>query len=99
MNSYVMYKPYAVFMTAGLVLLVIGLVPIIHYVLAHFASADPSGTRHLQSLIIGVVLLNASFMAFALGVIAHLSRVNRSLIEDVIEEQRRDRYKLVVEKA
>ena len=63
-----------------------------------FTNRDPYGAHHLQSLIIGTVLLNISFLCFALGVIANLIRINRSLIEDVLEEQRRTRYGMLVEK-
>lgn len=96
-NAYIMYRPFMVFMSLGLVLLVAGLIPFIHYVYIYFTTARSAfGPHHLQSLIIGTVLLNASFISFTLGIVANLIRINRTLIEDVLEEQRRDRYGLVI---
>jgi hypothetical protein len=37
----------------------------------------------------GAVLMIAAFLALALGVIADLIRINRILIEDTLEQQRR----------
>ena len=42
----------------------------------------------IQSLLLGVTLLTASLLSFALGVIADLIRVNRQLIEDGLAIQR-----------
>jgi glycosyltransferase involved in cell wall biosynthesis len=97
-NSYVMYKPYAVFLTLGLILLLAGLTPFIHYLYIIIINKQPFGTHHLQSLIIGTVLLNAAFISFTLGIVANLIRINRTLIEDILEEQRRQRYNLSVKK-
>jgi glycosyltransferase involved in cell wall biosynthesis len=96
MNAYVMYRPYMVFLTLGFIFLILGLVPIVNYILDFFYSEHPFGAHHLQSLIIGTILLNASFMSFTLGIVANLIRVNRSLIEDVLEEQRRQRYGILI---
>jgi glycosyltransferase involved in cell wall biosynthesis len=98
MNAYLMYRPFMVFMTIGLVLLVAGAIPFIHYTYLYFTTKDPFGAHHLQSLIIGTMLLSGSFMSFTIGITANLTRINRSLIEDVLEELRRDRYHMVVEK-
>ena len=98
LNAFTMYKPYVVFFSIGSFFLILGAIPFIHYLYIFFTNRDPYGAHHLQSLIIGTVLLNISFLCFALGVIANLIRVNRSLIEDVLEEQRRTRYGTLVEK-
>jgi len=45
----------------------------------------------LQSLVLGSVLLIASFIAFTLGVVADLIRINRVLIEDNLEQTKRAR--------
>ncbi|MGH7142161.1 MAG: glycosyltransferase family 2 protein [Candidatus Saccharimonadales bacterium] len=92
LNAYTMYKPYAVFLTLGVILLLGGLVPFIHYLYIIVIDKQPFGSHHLQSLIVGTVLLNASFISFTLGVVANLIRINRTLIEDILEEQRRARY-------
>ncbi|HUA12987.1 MAG TPA: glycosyltransferase family 2 protein [Candidatus Sulfotelmatobacter sp.] len=95
-NAYTMYKPFVVFMTIGIILLICGLIPFAHYLYVVVINSHPYGTHHLQALIIGTVLLNASFISFTLGVVANLIRVNRVLIEDVLEEVRRDRYDMTV---
>jgi glycosyltransferase involved in cell wall biosynthesis len=91
-NSFLMYRPFIVFMTIGAILLVGGLIPFIHYIYVYFADKSPFGSHHLQSLIIGTVLLNGAFISFTLGIVANLIRINRSLLEDLLEEQRREHY-------
>ena len=56
------------------------------------SSPNPFGPHHLQSLIIGTVLIIASFISFTLGVIADLIRINRSLLEDLLELVKNDVY-------
>ena len=90
-RAYIMYKPYVVFMSLGVLLLVLGLVPFarwlyfLHYDRAH-------GLRHLQSLLAGSVLLIASFISFTLGIVADLIRINRVLIEESLEHTKRIRF-------
>jgi glycosyltransferase involved in cell wall biosynthesis len=95
-NAYIMYKPLMVFFTLGTVFLIAGLIPFVHFVAIYFSTKNPFGPHHLQSLIIGAVLLNASFVSYILGIVANLIGINRSLIEDVLEEQRRARYGILV---
>jgi glycosyltransferase involved in cell wall biosynthesis len=96
MNAYVMYRPFMVFLTLGLILFIAGMLPFIHFLYVYITTRNPFGAHHLQSLIVGTVLLNASFTSFTLGIVANLIRINRSLIEDVLEEQRRQRYGMVI---
>jgi glycosyltransferase involved in cell wall biosynthesis len=92
-RSFIMHDPYAVFLTLSGILLVAGAIPFLHYIfLVVFAKHYPGGTHHLQSLIIGSVLLIGSFIAFTLGVIADLIRINRLLLEDVLEQVKHVRY-------
>lgn len=90
-NAYTMYKPVIVFWTLGLGLFVAGLVP--------FIIALAESGSHVRLLIIGAVLLVGAFFSFTLGIVANLTGINRSLIEDLIEEQRRQRHGLVVGEA
>jgi glycosyltransferase involved in cell wall biosynthesis len=92
-RAFVMHSPFAVFLTLGVVLLVAGAVPFIHYVYLVFTDRKyPGGARHLQALISGTVLLTASFISFTLGIIADLIRINRLLLEDILEQVKRDRF-------
>jgi glycosyltransferase involved in cell wall biosynthesis len=92
-RAFIMYKPYALFLTLGILLLIAGAIPFGHFIYLTFVSKSAFGPHHLQSLIIGSVLLVASFISFTLGVIADLIRINRLLIEDTLELVKQDRFK------
>jgi glycosyltransferase involved in cell wall biosynthesis len=85
-RSYLMYKPYALFTSLSVLLGIAGLIPFIRYLV--LIVVDERG-NHLQSLLLGAVLLTGSFLAIALGVIADLIRINRTLIEEQLEISRR----------
>ena len=78
-RSFLMYKPYSFFGTLGAVLGIAGLIPFIRYITISLLGIPG---ELIQSLLLGVSLLTASLLAFALGVIADLIRINRQLIED-----------------
>ncbi len=89
-RSFLMYKPYMLFAPLSGILLIIGAIPFARFL--YFAlMGDTSG--HLQSLILGTVFLIAAFISATLGVIADLIRINRALIEDQLEQDKRFRYK------
>lgn len=88
-RAFVMYRPVTLFVTAGTVLLALGLIPFGRFL--YFVVFD-NGQGHVQSLIVGSVLLVAAFIAFALGIIADLTRINRILIEEGLEQARRARF-------
>lgn len=90
-RAFIMYRPLVLFNTLGVTLLILGLIPFLRY-LYFFIFDTTHGAHHLQSLIGGSVLLVASFIAFTLGIIADLTRINRKLTEELIEEQRRARF-------
>lgn len=92
-NSFTMYKPFAVFLSLGTILLIIGLIPFIHYLILILTTKHPYGAHHLQFLIIGTVFLIASFMSYTLSIIANLIRINRSLLEDILEVIKRNNFK------
>lgn len=81
-RSYIMHKPYIIFVNLGALFFVIGLIPFARFLYIYFAEHNGG---HLQSLIIGAVLLFASGLSFALAIIADLIRTNRILIEDTLE--------------
>lgn len=92
LNSFTMYRPYTVFLSMGAILFIAGVIPFAHYLYLDFTVKNANGPHHIQSLIIGTVLLNASFISFTLGIVANLIRVNRSLIEDVLEVMKREQF-------
>ncbi len=92
LRGLVTYQPYAVFLTLGLILLVVGLIPFVRFLyLTIFAPQSTDGSLHLQSLIVGAVILTASFISLTLGVVADMISVNRALLEDVLTEVKRSR--------
>lgn len=90
-RAYIMYKPAEVFVSAGTLLLVLGLVPFLRYFFFYWFN-ESHGAHHLQSLIVGSVILIASFISFALAAIADLIRINRVLIEENLEQTKRQRF-------
>ena len=88
-RAFIMYKPVSLFATLGTLLLLAGLIPFGRF--TYFLIFD-DGKGHIQSLVIGSVLLIAAFISFALGVIADLIRINRVLIEENLEQTRRARF-------
>jgi glycosyltransferase involved in cell wall biosynthesis len=84
-RAFVMYKPYAIFFPASALLLIIGLVPLINFLIIDLNTNRPVGPHHLQSLIIGSILIVGSFISFTLGIVADLIRINRMLLEDQLE--------------
>ena len=89
-RAFIMYRPYVIFNTLGFAMLVAGLIPFLRYL--YFFLADKTPGDHLQSLILGSVLLIASFIAFTLGIIADLTRINRVLNEEMLEQVKRARF-------
>ena len=92
-RAFIMYRPYALFFTISAILLIIGLVPMINFLIENFTANHPLGPHHLQSLIIGSMLIVGSFISFTLGVIADLIRINRMLLEDMLELTKKNSFK------
>lgn len=90
-RAFVMYRPYVLFNALGGLLLILGLVPFTRF-LYFYIFAHQHGLHHIQSLIAGGVLLIGAFIAFTLGVIADLIRINRVLIEDSLEHTKHQRF-------
>lgn len=90
-RAYVMYKPYVIFGWLGLIFFTLGLVPFARFIYLSIESGSLGG--HIQSLIAGSVLMIAAFLCFVLNIIADLIRINRILIEDNLEQTKRQRFK------
>jgi glycosyltransferase involved in cell wall biosynthesis len=88
-RAFIMYRPYGLFLPLGLVLMAAGLVPFARFLYFVF---NGDGNGHLQSLIVGSVLLIVAFISFTLGVIADLIRINRILTEEGLEQTKRARF-------
>lgn len=85
-RMYAMYQPLRVFFYIGAVLTILGLVPIGRFLFAYLVS---DGAGHVQSLVMGGVLVLMGFMAYLAGLVADLISFNRQLIEMSLERIRR----------
>ncbi|WP_129792610.1 glycosyltransferase family 2 protein [Sphingosinicella sp. CPCC 101087] len=85
-RAYAMYNPLRVFVTAGAVAAVAGLIPIVRF-LYFYATGDGGG--HVQSLVLGGVLIILGVFSTMFGIVADLVGRNRQLLETVLERVRR----------
>jgi glycosyltransferase involved in cell wall biosynthesis len=92
-RAYVMYKPYMLFGSLGSSLFVMGLVPFARFF--YFYIQDGGGRGHIQSLLVGSLLMTCAFLCLVLNIIADLIRINRTLIEDNLELSKRAQFKIV----
>jgi glycosyltransferase involved in cell wall biosynthesis len=89
-RSYVMYKPYIIFGWSAAIFALLGASPFLRY--AVLTAVDDPGHGHVQSLLVGSVLLIVSFLCVMLGVVSDLIRTNRILLENTLEHARRARF-------
>jgi hypothetical protein len=84
-----MYRPYVIFGWLMVIFGVAGLTPFLRYAVLE-ATGDGGG--HLQSLLVGTVLLVCSFLSVIVGIVSDLLRTNRALIEDTLEHTKKMRF-------
>ena len=85
-RMYSMYEPMRVFFYMGAVLSIIGVLPIVRFLYFYFTG---DGEGHLQSLVLGGVMLIIGFITFVIGLVADLIACNRQLTELALEKVRR----------
>jgi len=85
-RTYTMYKPLRVFTFLGSALVLAGLLPVARFL---FFFLQGQGGGHVQSLVLGGVLLVFGFVSLLIGVVADLISFNRALLETVLEKVRR----------
>ena len=85
-RAYTTYNPLHVFGGIGIVLALIGLAPIIRFLVFYFQG---EGGGHIQSLILGGAILILGAITFLLGILADLISANRKLSEATLEKVRR----------
>lgn len=85
-RMYAMYQPLRVFFYIGTTLSVLGLIPIVRFLYYYFSEG---GSGHLQSLVLGGVLLMMGFISYLAGMIADLISFNRQLTEISLEKIRK----------
>lgn len=89
-RAYVMYQPHIVFGWLGGLLFVLGLVPFARFTIDSIEAGSTRG--HVQSLLVGSLLMIAAFLCLVLNIIADLIRINRILTEDNLEQTKRHRF-------
>ena len=89
-RAYVMYKPYVIFGWLGSLLFLAGTIPFARFLFLSLRDGTPAG--HIQSLLVGSLLMIAAFLCLILNIIADLIRINRILIEDNLEQTKRQRF-------
>jgi glycosyltransferase involved in cell wall biosynthesis len=88
-RGYIMFRPYVIFGALMTFFGVAGIAPFLRYAVLE-ATGDGGG--HLQSLLVGAVLLLMSFLSGMLGVVSDLIRTNRILVETNLEHTKRARF-------
>jgi glycosyltransferase involved in cell wall biosynthesis len=83
---YSMYRPLVTFFYIGSTLMLIGALPVVRFLFFYFRD---EGSGHVQSLVLGGVLLVVGFMALVIGLVADLINFNRQLLETTLEKVRR----------
>jgi hypothetical protein len=91
---YTQYEPLKVFMSAAVVVGLAGVGVFTRYFVAYLQG---QGKGHVQSLILGAVLVNAAMLLAALGVIGDLLAAQRTLSQQTFERVRRIELQLGVE--
>ena len=89
-RAYIMYRPYVIFTFLAAMFGVLGLIPFVRFTILQIVSDTPGS--HLQSLLLGAILLIMSFLSVIIGIISDLIRTNRILIEDTLEHTKKMRF-------
>lgn len=83
---YTMYHPLRTFVFLGAVLAGLGAIPLVRFLYFYWAG---DGAGHVQSLILGGVLLLMGFVAWMFGLVADLTNFNRQLLESTLKKVRK----------
>jgi len=78
---YALYQPMALFNTIGAILCIAGLALGVRYVV-YWALGE--GTGHVQSVVVGALLITLGVQAVVLGVLADLIAANRKLVQEAL---------------
>lgn len=85
-RMYAMYQPLKVFFLIGSMLFAVGLVPIFRFLYLYFTDAAGG---HVQSLLLGGLLVLMGVFAWLIGLVSDLISFNRQLLEMTLERVRR----------
>ena len=85
-RAYAMYNPLRLFVALGACAGLVGLGPVLRFL--YFVAAG-EGEGHIQSLILGGVLMLLGALSMMLGIVADLIGRNRQLLETMLERVRK----------
>lgn len=85
-RMYAMYKPLRVFFYIGATLAAVGMLPIIRFL---YFFLTGTGAGHIQSLLLGSILVLMGVLAWLIGLVTDLISFNRQLLEMTLERVRR----------
>jgi hypothetical protein len=89
-RAFIMYRPYVIFTFFAGLFALLGAIPFVRFAVLAMTGGSTGG--HVQSLLVGAVLLIMAFLSMVLGVISDLIRTNRALIEDNLEHTKKMRF-------
>ena len=85
-RTYAMYRALRFFVTIGMILILVGLVPLIRFLVHYFQG---HGSGNIQSLLIGAILIITGFQTLLIGIVADLVGFNRKMLEEVVYRLRK----------
>jgi glycosyltransferase involved in cell wall biosynthesis len=86
LRAYTLYRPLRVFTIVGMLLILVGTLPGIRFLYLKFIG---QGIGHVQSLILGALLLIVGFQVLLIGLAADLIGFNRKILEELLYRMRR----------
>jgi glycosyltransferase involved in cell wall biosynthesis len=86
-RSYALYEPLRVFSTLGVVFVIAAIGAFMPFTIDFIRTGDTDG--HLQSLLLGAVLLLTAVQMFALGIVGDMLSGQRVMVQRVFERVRR----------
>ncbi len=87
---YVLYEPLKVFFILSLPSLIIGIAGVLRFMYLYYFTGV--GREAIQSLIISGVSITIGITLFSLGIIGDLMAKNRTLMEQQLSLQKRQKY-------
>ena len=86
LRAYLMYRPLKTFLTIGLAFFIIGSLPILRFLYFYFAG---QGEGHIQSLVLGSMLVLLGFLCVLLALVTDVLSRNRILLNSILYRLKR----------
>jgi hypothetical protein len=86
LRAYTLYRPLRVFLTLGILLILLGTLPGLRFL---YLLATGQGVGHVQSLVLAAILLVVGFQVVLIGLVADLMSFNHKIMEEVVYRLRK----------